>query len=163
MNLVSDGAAQGGIRWGAVVLGWAVAVLAGIVISPLLRMVYGLFAEPSIERGELTISIVVISLTSGFLSYLIGGYVAARLARYSGGKNGAMTAVFGLVAGIVLAVILGVFGVVFTEGVAVPPVGFGLAGRALLAGSILFLINLFGGYVGGQLGEPSRPGIKRFG
>jgi hypothetical protein len=32
----------------------------------------------------------------------------------------------------------------------------------LLAGLLLFLVNLFGGYVGGKLGEPSYPDVKRF-
>ncbi len=152
------GAARGTreTRWGAVAFGWVVAVLAGIVISPILRLLYDLFAEPPVERGELTATLVVISLVSGFLSYLIGGYVAARMARYSGGKHGALTAVFGLILGIILAIVLALFGVVFAEGVAVPPVSFGLAGAAIVAGLVLFMVNLFGGFVGGKLGEPSR-------
>lgn len=144
-----------GVRWGAVSWGWAVAVFSGIVISFLVRLLYGFFAEPPVERGELTVAVV--SIVSGFLAYLVGGYVAARLARYSGGKHGALTAVFGLVVGIILAVVLALLGLVFTEGVAMPPASFGLSDGALLAGLILFLVNLFGGYVGGKLGEPSRP------
>jgi hypothetical protein len=31
-----------------------------------------------------------------------------------------------------------------------------------LASLLLFLVNLFGGYVGGKLGEPSRPEVQRF-
>jgi hypothetical protein len=34
-------------------------------------------------------------------------------------------------------------------------VNFGMAGVALIAGLVLFLINLLGGYIGGKLGEPS--------
>ena len=57
--------------------------------------------------------------------------------------------------GIVLAIILAIFGVVFTGGVALPPVNFGLAVAALLAGLVLFLVNLLGGYLGGKLGALS--------
>ena len=85
-------------------MGWAVAALVGIVIFPLFRLSYGLFAEPPIERGEPTAAVVVTSLVSGFLAYLIGGYTAARLAGHSGGRHGALTAVLGLIVGIVLAV-----------------------------------------------------------
>jgi hypothetical protein len=159
---MDDGEARGGIRWEAVALGWAAAALTGTLISLLLRTIYDLLAEPPVERGEFTISIVVISLASGFLAYLVGGYVAGRMARYPGGKNGAMTAAFGLVVGLVLAAILAPSGQLFTEGVAMPPVGFGLTERALIAGLVLFLVNLFGGYVGGKFGEPSRPAFKRF-
>ena len=149
-------------RWEAVGLGWAVAVLAGIVIFSILRLLYGFFAEPPIERGEFTAAVLVVSLVSGFLAYLMGGYAAARLAGYAGGKHGALTAVFGLIAGIVLAAILSLFEVLFAEGVAVPPVSFGLTGAALVAGLLLFLVNLFGGFVGGNVGEPTHTGNKRF-
>lgn len=70
--------AGGGVRWGAVALGWVVAVLAGIVISPLLRLLYGLFAGPTVGRGEFAAAGVIISLLSGFLAYLLGGYIAGR-------------------------------------------------------------------------------------
>ena len=156
-----NGTGRKGISWGSVALGWAVAVFAGAVISPILRVLYGLVSEPPVERGEFTAAVVVIAVISGFLGYLIGGYLAARLAGYSGGLNGAMTAVFGMVLGVILAVILAVFGLIFVEGVAMPPANFGLAGEALLAGLILFLVNLFGGFVGGKLGEPSRPDVWR--
>lgn len=156
-----SGKAADETRWGAVVLGWAIAVVAGGVISPTTRFLYGLFAGPDVERGELTVALVVVSLVSGFLAYLIGGYVAARVAGRAGGKHGALTAFFGLVVGIVLAVVLALPDVIFAEGVALPPAAFGLANAALLAGLILFLVNLFGGYVGGKLGDPPEPETDR--
>jgi hypothetical protein len=42
-----------------------------------------------------------------------------------------------------------------------PPANFGLAGSVLLAGLLLFLVNVFGGYVGGKLGETPRPEVRR--
>ncbi len=142
------------LRWGAAALGWVVASAVGVMLSPVFRFLYGLASEPPVERGEFTATVVAISLVSGFIAYLLGGYVAGKVAGVSGGLNGAMTAVFGLVVGLALASILAVFGVLFSEGVAVPPAGFGFAGAALLAGLVLFLVNLMGGYVGGKLGEP---------
>ena len=146
--------ARAGIRWGAVALGWAVAVVAGIVTSTSLRLLYGLLAGPEVERGAFTAAVAVVSLVAGFLSYLLGGYSAARAARRSGRKHGALTAFAGLSAGVILALILTPFGAVFTEGVALPPACFGLKGEAVLAGLALFLSNLFGGIVGGTMGEP---------
>ena len=150
-----------GIRWGSVALGWLVAAVAGSLISLLFSGLYGL-VEPE-GGGKITAGPVVISLVPGFLAYLLGGFVAGRSARRSGGLNGAMTAVFGLILGLVVAAILAVLGVTFVEGVAMPPANFGLARDALLAGLVLFLVNVFGGYVGGKLGEPSRPEVRRFG
>lgn len=158
-----NGNAGRGIRWGSVALGWLVAAVAGSLISLLLGGLYGLMDEPPAEGGEITSGFVVASLVSGFLAYLAGGFVAGRSAGYSGGLNGAMTAVFGLVLGLGVGAILAVVGVTFAQGVAMPPANFGLVGGVLLAGLLLFLVNLFGGFVGGKLGEPSRPEVRRFG
>jgi hypothetical protein len=146
-----------------VVLGWAVAVFLGILTNIIFRQIYRLLAEPPVEAGELTATAVVLSGVSGFLSYLVGGYAAAKRARYWGGRHGALTAVFGLIVGVVLAVVLVLFGAVLGEGVAevvVPPASVGPISAVWAFGAILFLINLFGGLVGGKLGEPSRPDIK---
>lgn len=143
-----------GTRWEAVALGWAVAILTGIVISSVLRLLYGLLAGPEVERGSFTAAVVVVSLVSGFLSYLMGGYFAAKSACRSGRKHGALAAFAGLTTGVILALILTPFGAVFAEGVALPPACFGLKGEAALAGLALFLTNLFGGIVGGTMGEP---------
>lgn len=158
--------ARGGIRWGAVVFGWAVAVVVGILTNIVFRQMYGLLAEPPLNAGELTATLVVISGASGFLSYLAGGYAAAKRAGRSGGRHGALTAVFGLIVGVVLALVLVLFGAVLGEGVAevvVPPASVGPIGAVGAFGAILFLINLFGGLVGGKLGEPSRPDMKHLG
>jgi hypothetical protein len=157
-----NGNAVKGIRWGSVVLGWLVAAVVGSLLSLLFGGLYGLVDEASVEGGEITAGFVVISLVSGFLAYLAGGFMAGRSAGHSGGLNGAMTAVFGLILGLVVGATLAVLGVTFAQGVAMPPANFGLVGGVLLAGLLLFLVNLFGGYVGGKLGEPSRPEVRRF-
>ncbi len=89
-------AGKRGIRWGAVVLGWVAAVLAGIMIGLVLGGLYNWVAEGPVERGEAATAAFIIPLLAGFLAYLIGGYVAGRRAGVSGGLNGAMTAIFGL-------------------------------------------------------------------
>ena len=158
--------ARGGIRWGAVVFGWAVAVVVGILTNIVFRQIYGLLTEPPLDAGELTATLVVISGASGFLSYLVGGYAAAKRAGRSGGRHGALTAVFGLIVGVALTLALVLFGAVLGEGVAevvVPPASVGPIGAVWAFGAILFLINLFGGLVGGKLGEPSHPDMKHLG
>lgn len=149
-----DGVGGWGVRPGAFTLGWVVAALAGIVVSVVLRVSYAAVTGFPIDRGELTLSLVAVSLVAGFLAYLAGGYAAARVYRRSGGANGAAAAVLGLFVGTALSPILLAFGITFAEGVAIPPACFGLAADALLAGLALFMVNLFGGYVGGTLGEP---------
>ncbi len=77
--------------------------------------------------------------------------------------TGALAAVFGLIVGVVLAVVLVLFGAVLGEGVAevvVLPASVGSIDAMWAFSAILFLINLFGGLIGGKLGEPSRPDLK---
>ena len=137
--------------------------MAGSVINLFLSGLYGSVSELPVGSGEINATVVVSSLVSGFLAYLVGGFVAGRSAGSSGGLNGAMTAVFGLILGLVVGAALAIFGATFAGGVAMPPANFGLAGDVVLIGLLLFLVNLFGGYVGGKLGEPSRPEVRRFG
>ena len=91
--------------------------------------------EPPGERGEFTAAVITF-LDSGFLVYLVSGYVAARLAVYPGGLNGAMMAVLGAT---------------YALGVALPPMIFGSGVSAAVAGLVPFLVD----FVGGKLGKSS--------
>jgi hypothetical protein len=145
------------IRWKAVVAGWLVAILAGIVGNALFWLAHlVLFAGTPPEYD--TTALVTISLISGFLAHFVGGYVAGRRAGVAGGLNGAMTAVLGsivLILSVVLvpAVIAATAGALLAGELPVPDVAAGAAGRILLALLALFLLNLAGGFFGGKLGE----------
>lgn len=152
-----------GIRWGSVALGWLVAAAAGAAVRPLLGALYGSLDALPAEAGAPNATTVVLALVSGFLAYLLGGFTAARSSGHSGALHGAMTAVLGLVLGLVASAVLAPFDAVFAWGVAAPPANFGLGGEALAGGLLLFLSDLFGGYVGGELGEPTRPELRRLG
>ncbi|MBX6762948.1 MAG: hypothetical protein K6T51_07725 [Rubrobacteraceae bacterium] len=145
----------------AMLLGWAVAVVCGGVLERLLRALYVAVTGVAPASGGFSAAVVVVALVAGFLAYLAGGFAASRLAPRRGGLNGAMCAVLGLVLGVILALILSGFGRYFIGAVALPPVSFGLSGRELLAALGLFLADLFGGYVGGKLGEPPFPNVIR--
>src|SRR5215216_2294824 len=145
------------IRWEGVALGWLVAIPAGLLLSPLLREAYDALTGASLLPGKLTSGLAIVSLVSGFLAYLFGGYVAGRFARRAGGLHGAMTAVFGAAAGATL----GAFGVAVSGGILVVLMGPGFGGATAAAAFVLFLAYLFGGYVGGKLGEPSQPAMQR--
>lgn len=148
-----------GIDWGAVVLGWVAAVLVGLVIALILQGAYALIAEAPRQGQEAATAVLVLSVLTGFASYLVGGYVAGRRAASAGGLNGAMTAVFGIVVGTLLAIVLVIVGLLAFGGEGLPtaPVGFGgVAEGAFLAVLLAFAANLLGGYLGGRIGELGR-------
>jgi hypothetical protein len=148
--------AGGNIRWEGVALGWLVAFPAGLLLGPLLRAAYDAMTGSVVTPERFTSGLVIVSLVSGFLAYLFGGYVAGRFARRAGGLHGAITATVGAVAGAVLSA----FGIVVSGGILVALIGLGFDEVTASTGLVLFLAYLFGGYIGGKLGEPSEPAMR---
>ena len=144
------------IRWEGVALGWFVAIPAGLLLSPILRDAYDVLTGTSVMPGKLTSGLVIVSLVSGFLAYIFGGYVAGKFARRAGGLHGAMTAILGAATGAVLAA----FGVAVSGGILVTLIGVGFGEVTASTALALFLAYVFGGYIGGKLGEPSEPAMR---
>jgi hypothetical protein len=148
------------VNWRAVILGWAVAIVAGIVLNLLFEAAHILlFGGEALNAANLTTVVVTISLISGFLAHFAGGYVAGRRARVSGGLHGVMVAILGFVfvvvaVAIVSAILVATAGIFLIEGgLPLPSVTLGFAGGALLASLALLILNLLGGLFGGKLGE----------
>lgn len=145
------------IRWNAILVGWLVAAVSGVVISFLIGVLYDLvLGAPAWDVGTGATEVVV-SLVSGFLAYLLGGFTAGRISGHLGNISGVLAAVLGVIVGVGLGLALDSSGTVFAWGVAIPPANFGLGRVDRLPTLFLLLVNVFGGYVGGELGEPSRP------
>ena len=144
------------IRWEGIALGWLAGIPAGLLLSPILREVYDVLTGASVMPGKLTSGLVIVSLVSGFLAYLFGGYVAGKFARRAGGLHGAMTAILGAATGAVLAA----FGVAVSGGILVTLIGVGFGEVTASTALALFLAYVFGGYIGGKLGEPSEPAMR---
>jgi hypothetical protein len=143
------------IRWNAILVGWLVAAVSGVVISHLIGGLCDLvLGVPTWDVGTGATGVVV-SLVSGFLAYLLGGFTAGRISGHLGNISGVLAAVLGVIVGLGLA--FDSSGTFFAWGVAIPPANFGLGRVDRLPTLFLFLVNVFGGYVGGELGEPSRP------
>jgi hypothetical protein len=157
-------------NWRAVVLGWAVAIAAGIVLNLLFEAAHVLlFGGGALNAANLSTGVVVISLLSGFLAHFAGGYVAGRRARASGGLHGVMVAILGfcfvvVAVAVVAAILLATAGIVLVEGgIPLPSVTLGFAGGALLASLALLALNLLGGFFGGKLGEWERGPVSTSG
>jgi membrane protease YdiL (CAAX protease family) len=160
----------GGVDWLGSFIGCIFAVVCGIVLLTLLS---GIVLAPlnftlDLQGQEIdnaaVVGLVIIGL-SLFLAYFAGGYVAGRLVRFDGGRNGAATVVWG----ILLGVIFGVFSFLLAgflpagisesleslrESSVLPAanslVGLGLLGLGIAAGALLLMF--LGGFLGGSLG-----------
>ncbi len=107
--------AYGGINWGAGFFGWLVAIAVSILLISIVGAIAAAVGsntdvtQSQAEREAGTIGIVagVILLVVLMIAYYTGGYVAGRMSRFDGGKQGAAAWLIGLVVTII-ALVLGV-------------------------------------------------------
>jgi len=149
-----------GTSWGAVLDGWLATVGVAAILTPIIGLI---LANWYPTRGFA--STVPILVAVG-LAYLIGGYVAGRMAGYQTSWHGMVVAFFGLFVVLALLVIdialaAGVFGT-STRLVQVMPQVLGVtlyqsAETFAFGGALGLLIAVFAGWLGGLL-APSRIG-----
>src|SRR5215213_3037285 len=168
----------GGVDWLASFLGLIFALVLGAVFSATAGLVLVPFGLPlDLSNGQLGTSAITGLALLGvliFLTYFFGGYVAGRLARFDGGRNGAMLLLWTGVAVLVLALINAVLSSFLPSGVAeginnlvqnnvltiVDGLSqLGLVGILILVGALL--VALVGGFLGGRLGGRYHAEIDR--
>src|SRR5215208_3956293 len=167
----------GGVDWLAsflgfvftVVLASAFSAIAGLVLVP-----FGL--TPELSDSQLGASILTGLAVLGvliFLTYFFGGYVAGRLARFDGGRNGAMVLVWTFIVALILALVAVVFSGFLPAGMAdgvsnlargtvstaTNLAGAGVAG--IIVALAALLLALLGGFFGGRLGSRYHTEIDR--
>ncbi|QYJ14366.1 hypothetical protein Rxycam_00162 [Rubrobacter xylanophilus DSM 9941] len=164
----------GGVDWLAGFLGFVFAAVCGAFFSLIGGLVLGPFGGLDLagvsNLGPAAVTGLVILAVLIFLTYLFGGYVAGRLARFDGGRNGALTVLFTAVV-VVLLVVVGGFvpGVAgdavrdFIQDAVMPALGSvadsGVMGLAVLGGAVV--VALLGGILGGRLGSRYHSQIDR--
>ncbi len=168
----------GGVDWLASFVGCVIAL---VCMSVLLLLISGLVLGPlgltlDLVGGQLDSAIITGLVIVGlvlFLSYFFGGYVAGRLVRFDGGRNGAATVAWGILLAVIFALfgfllvgllpgsvfellrglqsgIQSIFGNLFT---------LGLVGAGIIVGALLLV--LLGGLLGGSLGNRYHTRIDR--
>ena len=142
--------------WMSVLGGWIATIGAMALVAPAVAAV---LAGISIGNNDIAPAVpVVIGI---FISYLIGGYVAGRMAGYRTSWHGMLTAFFNLFVLLVLVLVSyaaasGVFSAIGVNSLPLSPGAAGLnvdsLGNALMFGALLgFLAAIFGGWLGGLL------------
>lgn len=151
-----------GMSWGAVLDGWLATVGVAAILTPIVGV---LLATLYPTRGYA--STVPIVMAVG-ISYLVGGYVAGRMAGYRTSWHGLMVGFFGLfvVLGLLvvdIALALGLFGAT-ARLVQILPLALGVAlfesvETFAFGGALSLLIAIFAAWLGGLL-APSRIGAN---
>ena len=156
----------GGFNWGAAFFGWLVAVGIGALLTALLSAAGTAIAISEIEStGEAaasadTVGIVggILILATALLAYFAGGYVAGRMSRFDGGRQGMAVWIWSIVVVLVLALLGAIAGSEYNlfSGLDLPRIPID-EGSLTTGGVIVLLIVLVGtllaAIAGGKAGE----------
>jgi hypothetical protein len=165
----------GGINWGAAFFGWLVAVGLGALLVGLLAAAGATVGLTSLSETEAAGSAEEIGIGGAIgllvalaIAYFAGGYVAGRMSRFDGARQGVGAWVLGLVITILLAVVGAIVGSEYNvlERLDLPalPVGDSeLATGGALALAIVVIGTLFASVLGGKAGERYHRKVDRAG
>jgi amino acid transporter len=156
----------GGINWGAAFFGWLVAIALTILLTSIVGAIATAVGsstnvtQSAAQRQAGTIGIVaaVVLLVVLLVAYYAGGYVAGRMSRFDGGKQGLGVWIIGL-AITVIAIVLGVvFGSQYNilDRVSLPRIPLPtdqLSGGGIIAAVLALAVTLLGAIMGGKVGR----------
>jgi hypothetical protein len=167
----------GGIKWGAAFFGWLSANGLAVILVALLSaagVALGIAQgvdtadEAADQAGTLGIGGGIAVLVVLFLAYLAGGYVAGRMSRFDGARQGVAVWLIGLIVVLVLAAAGAILGSQYNvlSQLNLPRVPID-EGTATTAGIItlvaILLVTLLGAVLGGKLGERFHRKVDRAG
>jgi hypothetical protein len=165
----------GGINWGAAFFGWLVAVGLGALLVGLLAAAgaaVGLTelseAEAAGDATEIGLGGAIALLAALAVAYFAGGYVAGRMSRFDGARQGLGMWLLGLALTVVLAIVGAVLGSEYNvlEQLELPAVPVGdseLATGGVLALVIIVIGTLIAAVAGGKAGERYHRKVDRAG
>ncbi len=165
----------GGFNIGAAFFGWLVAVGIAVLLTALLSAAGAAIGLTNLSEGEAESNAETISIVGGILlivvlaiSYYAGGYVAGRMSRFDGGRQGMGVWLIGLLATVALAILGAIAGSEYNlfSQLNLPriPIDEGsLAGGAAIALVLVLLATLLAAISGGKVGERYHRKVDRAG
>jgi len=163
----------GGLNWGAASFGWLVAIGIAAILTAILSAAGAAIGLTSISSAQAQKHAATIGIGGGIallivllLAYYAGGYVAGRMSRFDGGRQGLGVWVIGLFTTIVFAVAGVVFGSKYNvlSSLNLPriPVKEGeLATDGAIALAAILLGTLIAAIVGGRIGRHYHSKVDR--
>ncbi|MGM1030707.1 MAG: hypothetical protein ACQEWM_12685 [Actinomycetota bacterium] len=168
----------GGVKIGSAFFGWLTATGALVLLTALAAAIAALIAsltggvDDAVEGAQRDLQStgiwgIVILLVIWFLAYYCGGYVAGRMARFDGAKQGVAVWVWAVVIAIVAAVI----GLVAGQNFALPPGSMPTlplpedqaTTAAIISAVVVAIVALVGAVLGGLAGMRFHRRVDRAG
>jgi hypothetical protein len=165
----------GGVNWGAAFFGWLVAIGLGALLVGLLAAAGAAVGITSISdkdtignASEIGIGGAIALLVALAIAYYCGGYVAGRMSRFDGARQGLAAWLIGLIVTVILAIAGALLGAEYNvlERLDLPALPVGDSELATGGGLALVLVvigTLLAALVGGKAGERYHRKVDRAG
>ena len=164
----------GGINWGAAFFGWLVAIALTILLTSIAGAVAAAIGsttnitqtEAERQAGTIGITAGVVLLVVLLIAYYTGGYVAGRMSRFDGAKQGLGVWVIGLLVTL-LAIGLGaLFGAEYNifDRVNLPRIPVStdqLSTGGIITAVAVLVVSLLGAMLGGAVGHRYHDKVDR--
>jgi hypothetical protein len=149
----------GGTKLGSAFFGWLVAVGLTVLLGVVAGGVTAAVGANAATGTVITVAVLLVA-------YFTGGYVAGRLARFDGARNGFLSWVVGVVATIVLTVVAAFVGAQYDvlNRVALPTLPTSLAdvtATGMILAAVAVLGTLLAAVLGGKAGESFHRRVDR--
>ena len=161
----------GGANPGAAFFGWLVAVGVTILLAGILGAAAAAIGETADVTGDdldgrLGVGALVLLIVVLLVGYCCGGYVAGRMSRFDGARQGLAVWVLGLVVTVVAVGLGALFGSQYDalDRVDLPRVSYSdgeLTAGGVLAGVFVLVITLVGALIGGAVGHRYHDRVDR--
>jgi hypothetical protein len=167
----------GGVDWLASFLGFVFAMVLGAALSAVAGLVLVSFGvTPDLSGEQIGASVITGLALLGvliFLTFYFGGYVAGRLARFDGGRNGTMVLVWMFIVVLIITLAAAIFSGFLPAGMAegianlvdrIISTAGNLASAGIVgivAAAAALLLALLGGSLGGRMGSRYHTEIDR--
>jgi hypothetical protein len=167
---------HGGVKIGASFFGWLAATGMAVLLTAIVAATGVLTGEatgndtPSeavdatgLQIDELSVLGIIAALAIWFVAYYCGGYVAGRMARFDGIKQGIAVWVWALVVAIVIAVLAAVAGDEYTVSDGLPNIDGEPSTTVIIGVVVVALVSLVGAMLGGLAGMRFHRRVDRTG
>lgn len=164
----------GGVNLGAAVFGWLVAVAVGIILTSVIgAIVTAVGSEAQIsqseaerEAGTLGLAAAAVLVLVLLVAYYAGGYVAGRMSRFDGAKQGMAVWGIGLLVTVAAVGLGAVFGSQYNvlDRVSLPRIPVpteDLTTAGLVTAGVLVLGTLLAALLGGKVGSRYHARVDR--
>lgn len=165
----TDAAARekfGGVNPGACFFGWLVAIATGVLLSGVVGAVAAAFGstlgltrdDVEGEAGTIGLAAAIVLAVVVAIAYYAGGYVAGRMSRFDGARQGAFVWLIGLVVAVIAGVLGWLFGAEYNvlDRVDVPSLPIStdaLSLGGIITALVVLVLALLAAMAGGKVGN----------